>query len=184
MSSVINHLNQFHDPRDQNKIKHPLSTILFISICSTFSGAESWEDMVLWAETHTEWLSKYVNIDSGIPSYSTIRRLFTLIKPSYWGQLIHQTILEHHPNKKSEDHIPIDGKTLRGSKCGAKDVRAIQMVSALSVENNIVLGEVKTDCKSNEITAIPLLLALLDLEGATVSIDAMGCNEKIISNIL
>ncbi|PMO98230.1 hypothetical protein BCS89_07115 [Vibrio splendidus] len=85
--------------------------------------------MVLWAETHTEWLSKYVDIDSGIPSYSTIRRLFTLIKPSYWGQLIHQTILEHHPNKKSEDHIPIDGKTLRGSKCGAKDVRAIRTIA-------------------------------------------------------
>lgn len=184
MSSVIEHLNQFQDPRDPNKVKHPLSTILFISICGVFSGAEGWEDMVLWAETHKKWLGQYVNIDAGIPSYSTIRRLFTLIKPSYWGQLIHQNILDHHPNKKVEDHIPIDGKTLRGSKCGAKDIRAMQMVSALSIENNIVLGEVKTDCKSNEITAIPLLLALLDLDGATVSIDAMGCNDKIINEIL
>ncbi len=140
--------------------------------------------MVLWAETHKEWLAKYVDINAGIPSYSTIRRLFTLIKPSYWGQLINQNLLMHHPDIKAEDHIPIDGKTLRGSKCGAKDVRAIQMVSALSMENNIMLGEVKTDCKSNEITAIPLLLALLDLEGATVSIDAMGCNEGIIGKIL
>lgn len=73
--------------------------------------------MVLWAETHQEWLGKYVDIDSGIPSYSTIRRLFTLIKPAYWGQLLHHTLLEHHPNKKVEDHIPIDGK-----RCGEANV--------------------------------------------------------------
>ena len=100
--------------------------------------------MVLWADIQKEWLSQYVDMDSGIPSYSTFRRLFTLIKPSYWGQLLNQTILGHHPDKKAEDHIPIDGKTLRGSKCNAKDVRAMQMVSALSIENNIVLGQVKT----------------------------------------
>ena len=184
MSSVIDYLEQFQDPRDPKKVKHPLPTILFISVCSISSGAETWEDMVLWAAIQKEWLSQYVNMDSGIPSYSTFRRLFTLIEPSYWGQLLNQAVLSHHPEKKAEDHIPIDGKTLRGSKCNAKDVRAMQMVSALSVENNIVLGQIKTDSKSNEITAIPLLLALLDLEGATISIDAMGCNDTIIDSIL
>ena len=184
MSSVIEHLTQLHDPRDPMKIKHPLPTILFISICSIFCGAETWGDMTLWAETHKDWLSKYVDIKAGIPSPATIRRVFTLIKPVYWGQLLHENLLAHHPNKKAEDHISIDGKTLRGSKCDSKNIRAMQMVSALSVENNIVIGQVKTDRKSNEVTAIPLLLALLDLEGATVSIDAAGCNKNIIQNIL
>ena len=184
MSEVINLLSQFPDSRDQKKVIHPLATILFLSICAIFCGAEGWEDIPLWAELHRDWLSKYVDVSKGIPSFSTIRRVFMIVSPLCWGQLIQKTVLLHHPNKKIEDHVPIDGKSLRGSKCDAKDVRAIQMVHAWSVENNIILGEVKTDSKSNEITAIPLLLDLLELKGATVSIDAIGCNEKIIQAIL
>lgn len=184
MSSVIDRLNQFNDPRDSKKVTHPLSTVLFISICAIFCGANGWEEIVLWAEIHEEWLSKYVDMSHGIPSYSTIRRIFMIVNPACWGQLIQTTVLSHHPDKKSEGLVPIDGKTLRGSKCEAKDVRAMQIVSAWSVENNIILGEVKTDSKSNEIKAIPLLLELLDLKGATVSIDAIGCNETIAGVIL
>ncbi|MCP4475853.1 MAG: ISAs1 family transposase, partial [Gammaproteobacteria bacterium] len=99
-------------------------------------------------------------------------------------QLMHKTITHHHPDMKPEDQVAIDGKTIRGSKCKAKDVSAMQMVHAWNAENSIILGEVKTDSKSNEITAIPLLLELLDIAGSTVSIDAMGCNEKIIQCIL
>lgn len=184
MSVVIHLLNQFEDPRDPKKVRHPLATVLFISICAIFCGAEGWEDIVSWAETHQDWLSEHVDMSEGVPSYSTIRRLFMIISPGCFGQLIEKTVNYHHPNKRKEDHVPIDGKTLRGSKCASKDIRAMQMVHAWSVENNIILGEVKADSKSNEATAIPLLLSLLDLEGATVSIDAIGCNEKIISAIL
>lgn len=184
MPNVLELLNEFDDPRDPKKVTHPLPTILFISICAIFCGAEGWEDIVLWAQQRKDWLSKYVNVSEGIPSYSTIRRIFMIVSPHYWGKLIQKSIVHAHPGKVAEDHIPIDGKTLRGSKCDAKEVRAMQMVSAWSVENNIILGEVKTDSKSNEITAIPLLLELLDLEGSTISIDAIGCNEKIISTIL
>jgi predicted transposase YbfD/YdcC len=184
VSLVINLLDQFQDPRDPKKVWHPLSSILFISICAIFSGAEGWEDIVTWAEVNKKWLSKHVNLSKGIPSYSTIRRIFIIVSPACWGQLIRKTVSHNHPEKVAEDHVSIDGKTLRGSKCEAKDISAMQIVHAWSIENNIILGEVKTDSKSNEITAIPLLLELLDLEGATVSIDAMGCNEKIISAIL
>lgn len=184
MSDVIDLLNEFDDPRDPEKVVHPLSTILFISICAIFCGAEGWEDIVLWAELQQDWLKKHVDLSKGLPSYSTIRRAFILISPICWGKLMREVVYEHHPNKVAEDHVPIDGKTLCASKCDSKGIRAIQMVSAWSVENNIILGEVKTDSKSNEITAIPLLLELLELEGTTVSIDAMGCNEKIISKIL
>lgn len=184
MSVVLKLLNQFIDPRDPKKVSHPLSTALFIAICAVFCGAEGWEDIVLWGKIHTGWLSKYVDMSNGVPSYSTIRRIFMIVSPACWGQLAHKTILHHHPDNATEDHVPIDGKTLRGSKCVAKDVKAMQIVHAWSVEKNIILGEVKTDSKSNETTAIPLLLQLLDLEGATVSIDAIGCNEKIIKEIL
>jgi len=184
MSQVIELLNQFNDPRDQKKVTHPLPTILFIAICAVFCGADGWEDIVMWAETHKDWLSKHVDISHGVPSYSTVRRIFMIVAPACWGMLIRQSVLQANPDKTVEDHVPIDGKTLRGSKCDSKEVRAMQMVSAWSVENNIILGEVKTDSKSNEITAIPLLLELLELEGATISIDAIGCNEKIISAIL
>lgn len=184
MSVVLETLENFSDPRDPKKVHHPLSTILFMSICAIFCGAEGWEDIVIWGETHKDWLSKYVDVSNGIPSYSTIRRTFMIVEPTCWGQLIQKTIFCHHFDKKAEDHVPIDGKSLRGSKCNAKDIRAMQIVHAWSVENGIILGEVKTDSKSNEITAIPLLLEILDLEGATVSIDAIGCNEKIIKAIL
>ncbi len=184
MSMVIDLLDKFTDPRDPKKVTHPLATVLFMSICAVFCGAEGWEDIVIWGATHKEWLSKYVDLSKGIPSYSTVRRIFMIVEPSCWGQLIHKTILHYHPNKKAEDHIPIDGKALRGSKCKAKDVRAMQIVHAWSVENSVILGEVKTDRKSNEITAIPLLLELLDLKDTTVSIDAIGCNEKIVKAIL
>ena len=149
MSLVIDLLNKFQDSRDPKKVKHPLPTVLFISICAIFCGAEGWEDITLWGEMHTDWLTKYVDISNGIPSYSTVRRIFMIVEPSCWGRLIHKTILHHHPDKKAEDHIPIDGKSLRGSSCKAKDIRAMQMVHAWSVENSIILGEVKTDSKSN-----------------------------------
>ena len=177
-------LSQLEDPRETGKVQHPLSTIFFMSICAIFCGAETWEEIVCWADKHQNWLSHYVDMSHGVPSYSTIRRMFMLVSPDYWEKLIRQTMAELGPAKKSEDHIAIDGKTLRGSVCKSKEIRAMQMVSAWSVENNIILGEVKTDSHSNEIKAIPLLLELLSLEGATLSLDAIGCQKKIIQAIL
>lgn len=184
MTTVLDYLSEAEDSRDPKKIIYPLPTLLFISICGVFSGAQCWEDIIVWAETKKDWLAKYVDMSCGIPSYSTIRRIFISLSSTYFGYLLKKNFWSNTEEVKSEDHIAIDGKTLRGSKCKSKDVRAIQMVSALSVENNIIIGEVKTDSKSNEIKAIPLLLALIELEGATVSIDAMGCNETIIQEIL
>lgn len=184
MSLVIESLEKIPDPRDPKKITYPLPSILFMSVCAIFSGAEGWEDVVTWSEIYKDWLAKHVNMDQGIPCYSTIRRVFKIIAPASWGELIQNTVLNCHPNKVPENHVAIDGKTLCGSKCILKDIRALQIVHAWSVNNNIILGEVKTDSKSNEVTAIPLLLELLDLQDSTVSIDAIGCNEKIVKTIL
>lgn len=183
-NNIIDCLSKIEDSRDPAKTIHPLPTILFISICAIFCSAEGWEDIVLWAESHKRFLSKYVDISKGIPSYSTIRRVFAVINPKNWDRITKGVIDCHDLNKKSEDHISIDGKTLRGSKCKSKEIRAMQMVSAFSIENNLTLAEVKTHSKSNEIKAIPLLLDILDIQDATISIDAIACNEKIIKAIL
>ncbi len=88
-----------------------------------------------WSEVHKDWLSKYVDMNKGVPFTALfIRRVFKIISPVYWGELIQNTVLNCHPNKVSEDHVAIDGKTLRGSKCSSKDIRAIQMVHAWSVK--------------------------------------------------
>ncbi|NRA86233.1 MAG: ISAs1 family transposase [Rhizobiales bacterium] len=184
MLDVTGLLEQFTDPREDNKVTYPLLSLLFMSICGVCSGAETWGQIVTWAETHQSWLHRYVDMSQGIPSYSTIRRLFILVKPDDFQGLLQDIIDSLHPNKKPEDHVAIDGKALRGSRCHIKKVKAMQIVTALSIENRFSLAAVKTNSKSNEITSIPVLLALLELEGATVSVDAIGCNDTVINAIL
>ena len=184
MSEVLALLSTIEDPRDQDKILYPLPTLLFIAICAIFSGAESWDDIVVFAESRKQWLSKYIDIEHKIPCYSTFRRLFSVISPTVWSTLIDGTLGLVVKERRPEDHIPIDGKTLKGSRCESKGIRAIQMVSAWSFSNKLVLADVATDSKSNEIKAIPLLLDLLELDGCTVSIDAMGCQAVIMQSIL
>lgn len=184
MLKIIEVLEAIPDERSRHKIKHPLSSLLFTSICAIFCGAESWEDIPTWAESNLDWLSSHVDMQNGVASYSTFRRMFMFISSKHFTTIAQHAIGLHNPNKSPEDQVAIDGKTLRGSKCKAKSVGAVQLVSALSIANDIILGEISTDSKSNEITAIPLLLELLELSGTTVSIDAIACNEKIITEIL
>ena len=184
MSEIIDLLSTIEDPRVADKIIYPLPTLLFISICAIFFGAESWDDIVVFSESRKEWLSKYVDVTRVVPCYSTFRRQFSTINPSVWSTLIEGTLGLVIKDRVPEDHIPIDGKTLKGSRCESKEIRAIQMVRASSFSNKLVLADVTTDSKSNEIKAIPLLLELLELEGCTVSIDAMGCQTTILESIL
>jgi predicted transposase YbfD/YdcC len=184
MLAVIDYLSTIEDPRDQEKVEYPLTTLLFISICAIFCGAEGWEDIVLFTDTRKSWLSKYVDMSKGTPSYSTFRRLFSIVEPSSWSKLIEGTLGLVMKARQSEDQIAIDGKSLRGSRCASKELRAIQMVSAWSFSNKLVLADTSTDSKSNEIKAIPLLLELLNLEGCTISIDAIGCQSDILKMIV
>lgn len=184
MLAVIDYLSTIEDPRAQEKVEYPLTTLLFISICAIFCGAEGWEDMVLFADTRQKWLSKYVDMSKGTPSYSTFRRLFSIVEPTAWSKLIEGTLGLVMQDRKPEDQIAIDGKSLRGSRCASKELRAIQMVSAWSFSNKLVLTDTSTDSKSNEIKAIPLLLELLNLDGCTISIDAIGCQAEILKMIV
>tara|TARA_B100001079_G_C16359375_1_gene492141 strand:+ start:104 stop:1216 length:1113 start_codon:yes stop_codon:yes gene_type:complete len=183
MSEVLDFLSSVDDPREQEKVVYPLVSLLFMSICAVFCGAESWDDMVVFTESRKDWLSKYIDMKAGIPSYSTFRRVFSVIQPNAWIALIEGTLGIVIKERKPEDQIPIDGKTLRGTRCASKEIRAIQMVSAWSVSNKISLADIRTDSKSNEIKAIPLLLDLLSIEGCTITIDAAGCQEAILQKI-
>lgn len=183
MLAVIEYLSTIEDPRDQEKIEYPLSSLIFISLCAIFCGAEGWDDIVLFADSRKKWLSNYIDMSKGIPSYSTFRRLFSIIEPTAWSALIEGTLGLVMKERKPEDQISIDGKSLRGSRCPSKELRAIQMVSAWSFSNKLVLADTATDSKSNEITAIPLLLELLTIEGCTITIDAIGCQSNILEVI-
>ena len=182
MAAFIDYLRELEDPRQDTKVKYPLINIIFISICAIFHSAETWKDIHTYAECRQDWLKKYLDLSDGIPSMYTFRRLFCLLDSVQIGKLT-RDIISQFLNKDAEDHICLDGKTNRGNKSKAKGIKPIQIVSAWSESQGLSLGEVTVDKKSNEITAIPVLLDLLDIKGSTISIDAMG-TQKSISDII
>lgn len=175
--NILDLINNLPDPRMEGKVKHNLSSIIFVTLCGVLSGCESWDDIRSYCKTKIEWLSKYVNLDNGVPSEWTFRRVFTLLDPNF----LENVLRAHAESIVSEGHtkrqIAVDGKALRGSS--RQDMRCLHSVTAWCHENGLVLGETVVDEKSNEITAIPFLLKALDLKGNTVSIDAAGCQKSI-----
>lgn len=166
------------DPRMEGKVTHNLGAILFTRLCGVLSGCESWTDIEDYCGTKQDWLSQYVDLTNGIPSKWTFRRVFTLLDPAHIENVLrtHAADVIRH-NGKASDQIAIDGKALRGSK--RTDLQCLHSISAWCHENGLVLSELQVNKKSNEITAIPLLLESIDLKGKTVSIDASGCQKSI-----
>lgn len=180
--NILELIQTIPDPRMEGKIKHNLGAILFAGLCGVLSGCESWTDIEDYCETKQEWLSQYIDLTNGIPSEWTFRRVFTLLDPAHIeGVLRTHAANVVSQNGKASDQIALDGKALRGSK--RKDLQCLHSISAWCHENDLVLSELQVNGKSNEITAIPLLLETLDLQGKTVSIDAGGC-QKFISKTI
>lgn len=183
--SFLELLETLPDPRENCKVQHKLSTIVFCTLCAVICGAEGWQDIVLFCEIRKAWLSQYVEFPNGIPSVWTFRRLFTLLQPEVVEILLrtHATMLVKKAAGKETvaGQVCIDGKALRGS--GRHDLKCLQVVTAFSHEHGLVLAQKDVEEKSNEITAIPLLLDILQLKGNTVSIDAAGCQKEIAEKI-
>ena len=171
------------DPRSGNGIKHRLDEILIIAILAILCDCARFTEMELFGQEREGWLRTFLSLENGIPSHDTFGDVFAALSPEAiqtrfisWVETIRERI--------SGEIVAVDGKTIRRSKDLAKNKRAIHIISAWSATNGIVLGEIATDEKSNEITAIPELLKMLELKGCIITIDAMGTQTDIASTII
>ena len=176
------------DPRTQINIFHPVENIIAISIAAIISGAEGPKSIARWAKEKKDWLSTWLNLPKGrTPSRDCVRTFFAIVEPAAFQACFLEWLNGFLPDDTQREKlriIPIDGKTLRHSFDTTKAQRPLHIVSAWVAEFHISLGQVATEEKSNEITAIPELLDQIDISGATVTIDAMGCQKAIAAKII
>lgn len=171
------------DFRLDRKKLHPAENIVLITVLAVICGAEKWEEIQDYGNCHKEFLSKHLDLSNGVPSHDTFNRFFSLFNPEKFQKLFFQWIQELlNINISIDNHIAIDGKSSRGTK--SKNNKMLDLLNAFLVENQCVLAQQKTDDKSNEITAIPELLKVLDIQDAYVSIDAIGCQKEIAEQIV
>lgn len=173
---------RIEDPRLDRQKKHKLIDIIAIAVCATIAGADGWAPIALYARSKEAWLRTFLELPNGIPSHDTFGRVFCLLDPKAFQDAFRQWV--GLIQGKIEGVVAIDGKTARGSHDRANGKQAIHLVSAWAVANGVSLGQVKVDDKSNEITAIPELLSLLEIKGCLVTIDAMGCQRDIAQKIV
>ncbi len=181
------------DPRQAHKIDHLLSEILFITVLAVIAGADDFHEIERYGKFKHDWLCSFLKLPAGIPSHDTFNRVICLIDAGQfqqsfvdWANDIRSgiDIPVTQTEKRDKDVISVDGKTVCNSRDSSTGKKAIHMVSALSSEYSLVLGQQKCYEKSNEITAIPALLTMLLIEGAVITIDAMGCQKDIAEKIL
>ncbi len=180
--TIADHFSAIDDPRIERSKQHKLIDIITIAICAVICGAQGWTDIETYGVTKYEWLKQFLELPNGIPSHDTFARVFGRLNPQQFQQCFLDWIKAINKTTEGEV-IAIDGKALRHSYDKGADKKAIHMVSAWATENRLVLGQVKVDKKSNEITAIPELIKLLELSGCLVTIDAMGCQKEIVKLI-
>jgi predicted transposase YbfD/YdcC len=198
--TIADYFAEIDDPRVERTKQHKLIDIITIAlrvrsrlrretllqrcltICAVICGADTWVDIETYGRAKYDWLKKFLELPNGIPSHDTFSRVFARLNPEQFQQCFLNWI-KSISNITSGEVVAIDGKTLRHSYDKQSDKGAIHMVSAWATTNRLVLGQVKVDEKSNEITAIPQLLKVLELSGCIVTIDAMGCQKEIVKLI-
>lgn len=181
--SIAEHFSIIIDPRQQSKIEYELLDVIFLCVVGMICGAEAWDDIEMVGEARLNWFQKKGFLLNGIPSAITIARIIGCLNPKELQRCFINWMAAANTATDGQI-IAIDGKRIRGSYDNKKGQSAIHMVSAFAAENGTVLGQIKTEDKSNEITAIPALLDLLDIKGCIVTIDAMGCQEDIAAKII
>jgi predicted transposase YbfD/YdcC len=182
-ASIVEHFEELVDPRIERQKQHKLLDIIVIAICAVLCGANDWVAVETFGKAKEGWFRRFLALPNGIPSHDTFGRVFALLSPGQfqecfvsWIQAVVQVV--------AGQFVAIDGKTLRRSYDRRSAKAAIHMVSAWAAQNRVVLGQLKTAEKSNEITAIPELLRVLDVSGCLVTIDAMGCQRAIAQQIV
>jgi predicted transposase YbfD/YdcC len=180
--SLIISFQELPDPRVEGRCDHKLIDIIVIAVCAVIAGAESWVDVADFGEARRDWLSTFLELPGGIPSHDTFGRFFAALDAEAFQTAFIRWVEGVFRISKGQV-IAIDGKTLRRSHNRSIGKDAIHMVNAWATRNGIALGQWKTDAKSNEITAIPLLLRQLNVAGCIVTVDAMGAQKKIAQAI-
>jgi predicted transposase YbfD/YdcC len=179
----MDHFDDLPDPRIERTKKHPLINILFIAVCAVICQADDFVEIADFGDARRDWLAEYLDLSNGIPSHDTFTRVFASLDPTAFGERFVSWMQTLHKITGGRI-ISIDGKTLRGSVDSFTGSDAIHMVSAWTSLNGLVLGQVKVDSKSNEITAIPVLLEMLDITDSIITIDAMGTQRAIAHQII
>jgi predicted transposase YbfD/YdcC len=179
---IADHFAELTDPR-RREVIYPLVNVVVIAICAVICGADDFVAIAKFGRTKRDWLGQFLDLETGIPSHDRFNAIFAAIKPADFEKCLLSWITALHEVTDGQV-IAIDGKTLRRSFDTANSKAAIHMVSAWATSNHISLGQVVVDAKSNEITAIPKLLEMLELSGAMVTIDAMGCQTEIAKQIV
>src|SRR3954464_4763816 len=179
--SIPKFFARLKDPRRAHRRLHQLQDIIVVALCAVIAGAQDWQQIVTFGRKRLDWLRGFLELPNGIPSHDTFERVFDRLKPQAfqacfrdWVQAVSEAL--------RIQHVAIDGKTLRGS--GSAKLGPLHLVSAWATAQRLSLGQVAVDAKSNEITAIPALLELLDVKGALVTIDAMGCQKAIARKVV
>ena len=183
VANIITHFSELSDPRLEHKKYHKLLDIVVIAICAVVCGANHWTNVETFGRSKFNWLQSFLELPAGIPSHDTFRRVFMLLDPEEFRKCFLSWVKAVSQVTNGEV-IAIDGKQLRRSHNKKLGEKAIHMVSAWATQNELVLGQVKVDDKSNEITAIPKLLKMLEISGCIITIDAMGCQKDIAQQII
>ena len=179
--SIRKYFGKLKDPRRRHRRLHQLQDIIVISLCAVIANAQDWQEIETFGRKRHDWLRGFLDLPNGIPSHDTFERVFERLNPQAFHACFRAWVKAISAALKIK-HVAIDGKTLRGS--GSAKLGPLHLVSAWATAQHLSLGQVAVDAKSNEITAIPALLELLDLNGALVTIDAMGCQKAIAAKIL
>lgn len=184
--SILEYFKELDDPRSTINRKHLLGDLIVICICAVIAGADGPQAIGVWAAANQTWLERHLELPHGLPSHDTIGRLLALLKPAAFQSCFQSWVKSLHGDDEANAQlvVAIDGKALRGSHDRKNNLGALFLVSAWSVQNGISLGQLATEEKSNEIKAIPELLANLDIRGTIITIDAAGCQKDIAAQII
>jgi predicted transposase YbfD/YdcC len=181
VGSIKNYFASLKDPRVRKRTEHRLIDIIAIALCGVIANCDGWTDIIDFATNRIAWFKRFLQLPNGIPSHDTFERVFAKMDPAVFNRCCIGW-LRDVSDLVGLGHVAIDGKTLRGS--ASSKLGPLHLVSAWATEAKLSLGEVAVEGKSNEIKAIPELLKLLDLKGALVTIDAIGCQKAIAQQIV
>jgi predicted transposase YbfD/YdcC len=181
--ALVERLETISDPRRHGEnLKHRLVDLIVLGFCGVLAGCDDFVEIAEWGKLHEGFFRPFLELPHGIPAHDTFTRVFAMLQPTALQEVVLPWLLERRG--LPGDWVHLDGKTLRQTRRKTKDLKALQVVSAWAGQTGITLGQIAVEAKSNEITAMPQLLALLDLRDKVVTTDAMGCQKEIAQTIV